>query len=365
MKMKKIIAPTVTLAMKKVKEELGPEAIIFQTRKVTDWRFLNLIKKEHVEVLAAVDTDVSPTLNSSDKRAEKYIGTNGSRPSGGSKIPYTRTHEKVDRLFKGPEMLDNLRSRLIHQGISEKNVESLLQILIKKWYQHDERLSESEMKSLCRSQLMVKVGASRFEHPDQTSCLMLVGPTGVGKTTTLAKLAGSAVLDHGIKIALITIDTYRIAAIDQLRKYAEILAIPMAVAYSLDDLKIHLSKFAHFDRIFIDTAGRNFLDPRYVREIEAIAKSGLAVETALVFSATTKYEDMDQIMKQFERAEINHFIFSKMDETTTYGAIVNLLIANPKQDVLYITNGQDVPDDLQKPDLQQLIDKIMGDEHES
>ncbi|MFT8362618.1 MAG: flagellar biosynthesis regulator FlhF [Sporolactobacillus sp.] len=366
MKMKKIIAPTMTLAMKKVKEELGSEAIIFQTRKVTDRRFFNLIKKEHIEILAALDPDGESTLNSSPQLSEKKSsGTNDPPAQAATKIPFTRVTGKVDRLFKGPEMIEQLRTRLVNGGILETHVDALLHFLIKKWYQYDERLDVPEMNRLLRSQLMMKIGASRFLRPSHAHSLMLIGPTGVGKTTTLAKMAGREVLESGKRVALITVDTYRMAAIDQLKKYAEILKVPMAVAYSSEELKRCLDQFADYDRVFIDTAGRNFLDQRYIQEIKTIASGDLSVETALVLSATSKFEDMDKIVHQFDDMTINHFIFSKMDETTTIGALINLLVAFPEPDILYITNGQDVPDDLQKPDLQQFIDQLLGDADDS
>lgn len=366
MKMKKIIAPTMAMAMEKVKKELGKDAIIFQTRKVNDNHFFNLIKREHIEVLAAIDTETDFPLKNPNKSAEiKAEGELSHQNSSPSAMPFLRVTEKVDRLFKGPDLVEKFRSQLSGQGILEPVIDDLLKALIRKWYQNDEHLNEQEMRQLLRKEMLMKIDPARFFSPVRLKpYLMLVGPTGVGKTTTLAKLAGHAVLDERKRVALITLDTYRIAAIDQIRKYAEILHIPMETAYTAEELHVLIEKYAHYDQVFIDTAGRNFLGSEYISEIEAITRREDQVDGVLVLSATAKYEDLAQMIHSFKQAHINHFIFSKMDETTTYGNLANILFTCPDQDVLYITNGQDVPDDLAKPNLQKIIDHLLDDAHE-
>ncbi|MFT8871348.1 MAG: AAA family ATPase [Sporolactobacillus sp.] len=361
MKMKKFIAATVPQAMVKVKQELGESAVIFQTRKVTNRHFFNLLKQEHVEVLAAIDTDEPFLAHRPSPDEEKRAA---SRPDKSMALHLLRSDAGVKRLFHGPEKIEQLRQMLFEQGMLESIVDGLVQELIKKWYKSDERMSEADLRRALHTQLTVALDASRFIRPDSARFLMLVGPTGVGKTTTLAKLASQAVLDRGMRVALITVDTYRIAAIDQLKKYAEILNVPMAVAYSTTELQQLLEQYADYDRVLIDTAGRNFLDSHYVDAVVDMLSVNARIDTALVLSATGKFDDMQRIVEQFQRITIHHFIFSKMDETATYGGLLNLLLTNKQPDVLYITDGQGVPDDLHRPNLREFLAKVLGDVYE-
>lgn len=175
--------------------------------------------------------------------------------------------------------------------------------------------------------------------------VVLFGSTGVGKTTTLAKLAASSVLEKQKKIAFITTDTYRIAAVEQLRTYAELLNAPLEVCYTKEEFKAAQQKFADFDHVFIDTAGRNFKDGQYVRELKEIIPFERKIQAFLVMSATSKYEDMKELIKQFSSIPIDQLIFTKVDETDSLGSVMNLL-AESRIGLGYITNGQNVPEDI-------------------
>ena len=182
----------------------------------------------------------------------------------------------------------------------------------------------------------------------------VLGPTGVGKTTTLAKLAAKCVLDEEKKVAFITTDTYRIAAIEQLKTYAQILSVPLEVCYNAQDFIAAKNKFSDYDVVFIDSAGRNFLDQENVLNLTKIINYDDDVEVFLVFALTGKYLDMKKIYKQFSKLPIYRFIFTKIDETHSYGAMFNLM-DEFKVGTAYITNGQNVPDDFVDADLFYLI----------
>jgi len=192
----------------------------------------------------------------------------------------------------------------------------------------------------------------------QKKYVNVVGPTGVGKTTTLAKLAAESVIKHGKKVAFITTDTYRIAAIDQLKTYATILNIPIEVAYNLEDFQKAATKFSHYDLVFIDTAGRNFRNKEYVKELKSIIDFEQDMETYLVLALTSKQGDMETILKQFSLIPITHFIFTKMDETSSLGAMYNM---GTKYGVntAYVTNGQNVPDDILKATSAVIVQSII------
>lgn len=364
MKMKKIIAPTMAQAIEKVKQELGSDAVIFHTKKVTSGRFFNLFKKENIEVLAASDPEPESAINKKRKKAEKeskeLLPYQYPEPELG--IPFRRTDVKVDRLFSDPDAIERLRSKLLDQGMLKLDTDPLMQILIKKWYQSDEQMNQEELTNVLKAQLIQRLDPRRFQSAALSDhFVMLVGSTGVGKTTTLAKLASRAVLDEGKKIAFITADTYRIAAIDQLKMYANILGAPIEIAYTEQDFHALINKFAHFDHVFIDTAGRNFQNRAYISELLKLAGDGSQIGLYLVVSATTKYEDMNALINQFQSLNLSKIILSKIDETTSYGAIVSTLLRHPQLHVAYITNGQDVPDDLRYPNVRELINLMLGD----
>lgn len=167
----------------------------------------------------------------------------------------------------------------------------------------------------------------------------------MGKTTTIAKIAAKAVLKDNKKVALITTDTYRIAAIEQLKTYAKLLNIPIEVAYNAEDFKNATEKFRSFDLILTDSAGRNFREERFVHELKEVIHFNGEMETYLVLALTSKYADLKKIIEQFHDISIQKVIFTKKDETMSCGTIFNV-IADYSLGIAYITDGQNVPEDI-------------------
>jgi flagellar biosynthesis protein FlhF len=192
----------------------------------------------------------------------------------------------------------------------------------------------------------------------QAKIAHFVGPTGVGKTTTIAKLAAEQVLKHRRKVGFITSDTYRISAVEQLRTYANILNVPFEVVFSPQDLLKAFDALNDCDLIFMDTAGRNFRNEMYVSELNALLRSHGDSETFLVLSLTTKYKDMKAITGNFTKFKLDKVLFTKMDETDSYGAIANLVHDFGLQ-LSYIANGQSVPDDISEVNEQTVVDLIL------
>ena len=172
-----------------------------------------------------------------------------------------------------------------------------------------------------------------------------IGTTGVGKTTTLAKVAAHFVLEQNLKGALITADTYRISAVEQLKKYAEILGLPVEVVYSAADLRKAIARHRSKDFVLVDTAGRSQYNEFQMDELKELLAAHPRMEKHLVVSATTKEEDAAEIMERFSVCKPDRMIFTKMDETRTIGMVLNLL-AGGELPLSFLSNGQSVPDDI-------------------
>lgn len=163
------------------------------------------------------------------------------------------------------------------------------------------------------------------------------------------------------KVGFITTDTYRIAAIDQLKTYAHILHAPFAVCYNADDFRAAKRNLADCDLVFVDTAGRNFRNPQYVAELQQTIEFDSETETLLVLAATGKYDDMKAVYDRFSGLPLDRLIITKLDETDSYGAVFNLLL-DSRLGAAYFTNGQNVPDDMMKASADRLVQLLFGAE---
>lgn len=190
--------------------------------------------------------------------------------------------------------------------------------------------------------------------------LSFLGPTGVGKTTTLAKIAGSEKIAHpDIKIGMITLDTFRIAAVQQLQEYAKIINVPLKVVNDKEQLSNTLKEFQNKDLILIDSAGRSQRDEVQMGELRSILKDFKQISNLLVLSATTKDNDLVEVTKRFSRVPLDGIVFTKLDESTSYGSIFNHAIRF-KLPLTYLTTGQNVPDDIENASRDRLIDLLLN-----
>ncbi|HEY8342157.1 MAG TPA: flagellar biosynthesis protein FlhF [Calditerricola sp.] len=259
--------------------------------------------------------------------------------------------EMVARLMVGPARMSSLPpalqevcQHLAEQGVSDELVARLVERLMPAAGEgaSDAEAVWAEARRAIEA-LLAEVAPPRPTAEAQVH--VFVGPTGVGKTTTLAKLAAEQVLKHRRKVAFVTADTYRIAAVDQLRTYANILNIPLEVVFSADDLRKALAKLADCDRIFLDTAGRNYRNASFVEELKTLLAPAASCATHLVLSLTTKYEDVKAIVANFLPLSIRAVIFTKADETSSYGALLNVA-GEFGLPTAYVCCGQNVPDDI-------------------
>ncbi|MBR0060967.1 MAG: flagellar biosynthesis protein FlhF, partial [Selenomonadaceae bacterium] len=186
----------------------------------------------------------------------------------------------------------------------------------------------------------------------------LLGTTGVGKTTTLAKIAAKFVLEQRTNVALITADTYRISAVEQLKTYSDILELPLEIVYNPAELTAAIERHRHKELILIDTAGRSQHNEYQMRELDEFMRVNPRIEKHLVISATTKFTDAKQIMNKFAQVNPDKIIFTKIDETGSLGMIVNLLNDN-RYSLSYLTTGQSVPDDIERANAEVLTNLLL------
>ncbi|WP_405156307.1 flagellar biosynthesis protein FlhF [Paenibacillus sp. FSL K6-0108] len=258
-----------------------------------------------------------------------------------------------------PEELHSLRERLMEQDIWPEVWES--------WFDNVQMANSDKEMNEAETAQAVQLEIAHFLEKridagilPTTSIVYVAGPTGVGKTTTIAKLAAEQMFNKQRKVGFITSDTYRISAVEQLRTYASILNVPLEVVQSPGDTQRAISRLEDCDLIFMDTAGRNYRNELLVSELQSLLAPVENSETFLVLSMTSKSSDMVQITEHFSKYGLDKVIFTKLDETGSFGPMFNLLHRFPLK-LAYVANGQNVPDDLLKPDANSLTKQLLGE----
>ncbi|WP_053219652.1 flagellar biosynthesis protein FlhF [Virgibacillus senegalensis] len=370
MKVKKFTAPTMPEVMQKVRKELGADAVILHSKVIHTGGLLGLFKKRNIEVVAALDKQQEKQKKDSKlevKPSRDSIKTKemeAEQPKiDQSLVQELRDLKSLIELNSNtgnqpvyPAAYQLFYQHLLSQGMAQETAEKLVSGM----HEHRPDAARNSFVDVLAEELDRMFPPDAFEGINYDKKFVhFVGPTGVGKTTTIAKIAASSVLKDNKRVAFITTDTYRIAAIDQLKTYSKILDIPMEIAYTLDDYRSAREKFKEFDLVLVDTAGRNFRDKRYVKELAEIIDLNQDIDTYLVLSLAAKSADLLEIYRQFESVPIKQLVFTKKDETASYGAMADLTMASGKG-IAYLTTGQDVPDDIESVDVKKLAGWIAG-----
>lgn len=268
--------------------------------------------------------------------------------------------EKEEKNNTNQLYFDLIREKLLDNEVESTYVDQILEDIT------DHSGKTGNLDSILAGvyqKIVLKIGQPHLIdiNTNKTKYIFFVGPTGVGKTTTIAKIASTLKLTKKTKVALITSDTYRIAAVEQLRTYANILGIPLQVVYSEEDMLKAIDELREYDLVFVDTAGRSHNNKEQREDIQKLLDT---VEEAnrdvfLVLSATTKYKDLVKISQIYSEITKYSLIFTKLDETDTIGNIFNIHMLTGAP-LSYTTYGQNVPDDIGKIDAQNIAKQLLG-----
>ena len=378
------------LALAQVKRELGPDAVIVRTRSFKQGGLLGLCARNVVEITAYPPGQSTSTVPAADRRARRVRRAYDSRadltvaagPGGQRTEPQTPVippefteqigslQQIVEKLVKEqrqlhapqmPEQLFDLYLDLIQREVAEELARELIQRV-------ESQMTGDQIQSadLIRRNLVdVMDGMVNTAGPicdnlsDRARTVALIGPTGVGKTTTIAKLAANFKLRQGKKVGLITIDTYRIGAVDQLRTYAQIIDVPLEVVVTPTDLTQAVKLMSDMDIVLIDTAGRSQTDQLKIRELQTFLDAARPDEIHLVLSSTAHHSHMLSAAQEFSKLGVDRLILTKLDEAISFGVILSVL-RSLNASLSYVTTGQDVPDDIEVGSGRQLARKLLG-----
>lgn len=359
MNIKKFVAENAQEAMKMVKKEMGQDAVILGTKTVSRPGRTYGRGKKAIEVTAAVDYDIA-----SEKPEDRI--------SGYSSFDRLQRdlREIKDAIFSAdagsflkPEYCFNrdLKERYNNYktfGLSTDIITDLM-----KDEEADQEHDGRPRADLLKESLLKVLNKIRIDQDEKTGgkrkIYSFIGPTGVGKTTTLAKLAALNAVQGGRKTALITLDTYRIAATAQLQTYARIMDLPLEVAVNSSELKEAIRKHSECDRIFIDTAGRSPNKNGDITELKRLFNIDEDIHPFLVLSAGTQYQNMLNAERRFGELSFRSVIFTKLDESEDQSAMINFLLTRQKP-VSYFTAGQNVPEDIETASRKRLATFLLA-----
>jgi flagellar biosynthesis protein FlhF len=242
-------------------------------------------------------------------------------------------------------LLELLAQELRAEELCPEGVELLMQALRPAV---EDGADLEELRGLLAETLagLIKCSGSLRMKKNGPRIMAIVGPTGVGKTTTIAKLAAMHALNRGASVAMVTTDNFRVGAIEQLKTYAKIMDIPLEVVATAQELAKVLTRHSDKDLILIDTAGRSPKDAERLEELKGYLQCHPGIETYLCMSATTRARELDEIITTFGVLPVTKFLFTKLDESESFGCIVNTHLKH-KLPISYLTTGQKVPEDIE------------------
>ncbi len=360
MRVKRYVAETLQDAMIKVKIDMGKDAVILHTRKFKEGGFFGLFGKWMFEVTAAVEDNIPAPAkyNATQDESELYDEIQEMKSMLNEMINQIEVTQDIRRF---PKILQKYYQILINNDLDEKLTKKILKDVLEH-FGKEEITNHEAVKSLLEQQIIKFLKRPRpisFQRVSLSQqSIVLVGPTGVGKTTTIAKLAANFSIVDKKKVALITADTYRVAAVEQLKTYGEIIGIPVEVVYTPSEIQEALARHTDKDLILIDTAGRSHKNTEQMNELKSFLEAAGPSDIFFVLSATTRCKDLMDIVNSYADIPISRLVFTKLDETSNFGAILNVVFKTQKS-LSYITFGQNVPDDIEIADPVKIAKMIM------
>lgn len=376
MVLRKFVAPTMAQCLLRMRSELGTSAVILSARTVQLKRWLGLFHSDHVEVTAGRGLRTMPRRSTVARSLDRIE----------ARAPQTDSPSRSSAGFPARELLSTPAAvGAAYRGVTQEiaDLKTVIGELATQWRDSQtpeiprpflasyQALADQQVNPALAREIVFAAASHGSDATDvralvcaqiekrlktcgplaraaagRPHVVALVGPTGVGKTTTIAKLAANLKLREGRKIGLITIDTYRIAAIDQLRKYAEIIDAPLCVVSNPAEIRQAVARMAELDFILIDTAGRSPKDAVKLEELGVFLAAASPDEVHLVISSVCGSASARLALERFGGVRADRLIFTKLDEAARLGELLNVA-ARTQLPVSYLTHGQDVPNDIE------------------
>jgi flagellar biosynthesis protein FlhF len=375
MQIKRFEAKDMRAALRLIKDELGPEAVILSARNIKKTNpILGRVKSVGVEVTAAVDAYHLPTALKSISYAADLNSYSHHPPSDGRKrsalkwsvgsrvkkltqrkqVHYGLNRAPLEKDDVCADVFQHLLSQEINREVANEITEALTaQCAAKRFEKKTELISE--ISKILEPKINWAQVPLRKQSNSQV--IALIGTTGVGKTTTVAKLAAKYAIELDKKVALISLDSLRIGAAEQLKIYAKAIAIPIKTVTTLSGFKAALKEFEKCDHILVDTPGFNPGKQNEMNDLKAYLECNGSIGIHLVLSAQTKESDLSNTRKLLKPLAVQNLIFTKLDESQTYGNLINFLIKHPLP-LSFLTNGREVPGAIETGSLERILQSV-------
>jgi flagellar biosynthesis protein FlhF len=372
MQVKKYLAPTLKRATEQMKNELGDEAIILSTRMLKQDEYPGSKMFEltaGVDEVLVADVPQKPVLNKSEEVYESFEeelnkiskkifqNTDEIEKELEPHKPRTKQNDFTNTAYTNKDIIKETVKKLEYEEIEKPIIKKIIVQLQK----YGKFLQLDNLDTHIHSTIASMIPTREFNIPksNKPKVVSLIGPTGVGKTTCIAKLAIISKILHNLDVGLISIDTYRLGALDQLKVFSDVSNIDMLVAYEPSDLRGIMKEFEDKDVIFIDTAGRSQKNEESLIQSKKFLINADIDETYLVMNATSTTKTMLDIADRFRLFNYENLIFTKIDEGVVFGNLLNL-ITRINVPTMFLANGQVIPDDIISADADYMAKLIYG-----